>query len=591
MSSVALDSSGNIFAGASRTGGGLFVSSDDGASWRPSNAGMYTLTVGALAAAGTTIYAGAENLLRSGDDGASWMQVTPLSSISSVSSIAVRGTMVVVGTSYGGTVYVSNDSGNTFQRSGAGIAAAVNVEIVGAVILCATEQGIYRSVDCGATFTRVSGINANQANITLHCDGVSTCYANASTTVLDGGALLKSTDAGATWAPLGMPNTRVVAVSDSGVAYVNNGTSGALVRSDDGGASWIPVSWPPSSCGIPFTTHGDEVFAPCEDGVYLSRDKATTWSAATGSTKGAISGYTDGLVVDRSPTASGTDGDIYMDAAAGLLRSSDDGANWHIVFPSAEPYYIPYGCVITGHGAVECLGGEGDALWRSPDHGATWTTVQVNPPNTPGPMRIQGEVIGNAGSVVYAGGSLGLARSDDDGQTFQLLPGSPSAPTLQVLQHSGHVLVQSTSGTFRSSDKGVSWQPLTFFPMPVFEQASGRLLYIEVGGSARYSDDEGDTWTYFPTNSLSGSGGKMGADGTGRLVLIIAAAINPFTNLGRPAVTYTSTDGGANWEVMNPQIPNPNLANFAVDTRGRLLAATAGGLYRLDASGTGAISP
>jgi photosystem II stability/assembly factor-like uncharacterized protein len=581
VGAVAMDGAGNVFAGL-RSGGGLFVSSDDGASWHPSNAGMYTLDVDVVTATGSTVYVGAGNVLRSVDDGASWLQVTPLSSVGEVSAIAARGSIVAAGSSYDGTLYVSADGGQTFTQRYTGIGESVDIEILGTVILCATADGVVRSTDSGMTFGPAPGITAGAA--TLHCDGVSTCYAGANNTSTPATTvLLKSTDAGATWAPLGMNNVRIAAVTDSGTAYVNDGTSGDLIRSDDGGSSWTTVSWPHASCAIPFAARGDKVFAACVGGVYRSDDKAASWTAASGSAAtGAISGHVSGVMVDTSSTALGADGDIYMNADA-LYRSTDDGETWQVMVPYAEPYYVPFGCFVTGQGALECLDDQGP-LVRSTDHGVTWQTIAVNPPGTPGPMQVQVSLAANLGSTVYAGGSEGMARSDDDGLTFQLLNGSPQATALQLL-HNGHLLVQGATQTFRSVDQGVTWKALAnYLQLPVLEDASGRL--VDVSGS-QYSIDEGDSWTFFPGGGrLPSSRIKASAiDGSGRLVAIVAPGANPFTNLGQPPVTYTSTDGGTTWTLLQPQIPNPEVNAFAVDRKGRLLAATAGGLYRLDPAG------
>jgi photosystem II stability/assembly factor-like uncharacterized protein len=583
VGSVALDAAGNVFAGLTTTGGGLFVSSDDGASWQPSNAGMYSLDVGTVAASGSTVYVGAENVLRSLDHGVSWLQATPLPSVGAISAIAARDSMVAAGSTYDGTLYVSADGGQTFARRYTGTWATVDIEILGPIILCATENGVVRSTDSGMTFGPAPGITQGAA--TLHCDGVMTCYAGANnSSTLGQTALLKSTDAGATWAPLGMTNARIVAVTDSGTAYVNDGTSGKLLRSDDGGTTWATVTWPPASCAIPFAARGDKAFAACVGGVYRSNDKAATWTAASGSAAtGAISGPVSGVMVDSSAGALGADGDIYMNANA-LSRSTDDGQTWQVMVPYAEPYYIPGGCFVTGQGALECLDDQGP-LVRSTDHGVTWTTIAVNPPGTPGAMQIQVSLAANAGSVVYAGGLEGMARSDDDGLTFQLLKGSPHATAMQVL-HDGHVLVQGTGQTYRSVDQGVTWQTLaTIVRLPIIEDATGRL--VDVSGF-HYSTDEGDTWTYFSgAGQLPSSRIQAAAlDGSGRMIAIVAPGVNQFTSLGQPPSTYTSTDGGATWKMLVPQIPNPVVSGFALDKKGRLLAATAGGLYRLDVAGT-----
>jgi len=121
----------------------------------------------------------------------------------------------------------------------------------------------------------------------------------------------------------------------------------------------------------------------------------------------------------------------------------------------------------------------------------------------------------------------------------------------------------------------------------VVEDASGRILYIDDGGVTRYSTDEGDSWNAYPAPTLPSSAGVPTIDGTGRLVIVLAPLAVPSDTMGQPPMTYTSTDDGATWSLLTPQIPNANVFGYAVDKRGRLLAATGGGLYRLDGSAGG----
>jgi photosystem II stability/assembly factor-like uncharacterized protein len=243
-------------------------------------------------------------------------------------------------------------------------------------------------------------------------------------------------------------------------------------------------------------------------------------------------------------------------------------------------------------------------LVRSTDHGQTWETIAINPPGTSGPM-IYNDVVESYGSTVYVGSDIsgGMARSDDDGLTFQPLAGSPNPSVLQILSD-GHVLVDTSGlGVYRSVDSGVTWQFLTsvtYFRLPVLEDASGRLVYIDDGGVTRYSTDQGDSWNEYPNPTLPSAGGLPVVDGTGRLVVDLAPMAAMNATFGPPAMTYTSTDGGATWTSLIPQLPNPYLigtirragyangiTGFAVDKQGRLLAATAGGLYRLDGLSAG----
>src|SRR4029079_678560 len=111
----------------------------------------------------------------------------------------------------------------------------------------------------------------------VRCDGATTCYAAAHTTTswTDPLALLKSTDAGATWTKLSAapsPIGSVLAISDTGSVYVSSSTM--IGRSDDGGATFALVHRPTTTgafepnCNGPYVARGDKLFAACPDGVY-----------------------------------------------------------------------------------------------------------------------------------------------------------------------------------------------------------------------------------------------------------------------------------------------------------------------------------
>ena len=213
---------------------------------------------------------------------------------------------------------------------------------------------------------------------------------------------------------------------------------------------------------------------------------------------------------------------------------------------------------------------------RSEDHGATWKDV----PN----LKVSVKVIANLGSVVYAGSS-GVMRSDDDGLTYQLLSGSPTVSSLQVLK-SGHILAgASLNQVYRSTDRGVTWKTLSRpFPLPVLDDGKGRLLLADADGNVSVSTDEGDTWHSIENSGLPYASmyvGPLGMDGAGRLFINdIGPAPSPYASRGE--LLYMSTDDGATWSVCPVQPPNPNLSVFVTDKKGRLLAATSGGVYRLE---------
>ncbi len=608
IAALAFDDQGALYAGAGGDNlftaspqAGIFKSADDGASWDPDGLGLGDFDVVALAAIGPAIYAGTASLMRSTDHGASWEPAGP-TSFQRFQNISGQGDVVAAGD--GSQLYVSTDTGRTFHSVATPRGGVVSLEVLGggSVILIAGSSGVFRSTDMGVTFNAVQGI-ANGSNLfaQLRCDGVRTCYAQAYVTpnASDLTAMLKSTDAGATWTVLSQTgeDIRALAISDTGSVYFA-ATFTLFWRSDDGGSTLHPIPEPAAAipvvydCGGPYVARGDKVFAGCRDGVYRSDDKGEHWQLANGSAAaGALTGAATRIFVDNSPTALGLGGDVYVNGPEGfdatgnilnvLKRSSDGGTTWQTV---ASPFGASR-CIVTPSGALECAGTSTASspsipLARSEDHGATWRSVDVPAlflPSTPG------LALASSGSVVYLADGAGLARSTDDGLTFQLLPNSPFVGSMQVLRN-GHLLVTELDGSAadRSTDQGATWQPIDDLRgLPVIEDAIGRLLRSTTG-TVEVSTDEAATWTTVsmsgvPTSPSTGQLLPLAIDGAGHLFVLGRAP-----SFNDPIRIFASADDGVSFLPMPAQIPNPNVLSFATDKQGRLLVGTAGGLFRLE---------
>ncbi|MBN1448539.1 MAG: hypothetical protein JXA28_11460 [Bacteroidetes bacterium] len=101
---------------------------------------------------------------------------------------------------------------------------------------------------------------------------------------------------------------------------------------------------------------------------------------------------------------------------------------------------------------------------------------------------------GSAGAL-YAAGSTGLFRSDDDGQSWQLSAlGGVDVRT--VHQSGAGTLFAGIGGMLlRSTDGGETWQDTLFADVaPLFEHSSGA-LFCGSGGKAYVSTDDGRSWT------------------------------------------------------------------------------------------------
>ncbi len=199
---------------------------------------------------------------------------TLVAGVARTSSLGGRGgpQIGMLRTTNGGTNWtVINGAGVLTNRAVVGVAAR------GAVLMAATDNGLYRSTDTGAAFTLLSGA----AGSGLPAGRISDLAADAANnarlyaSVLSGAArgVYRSTDTGATWAKVsdaavdavitaggGSPRTEIAvgAASQVFVAIVgSNGRFADVFRSADGATGWTALGVPTTAeqNGVLFGVH------------------------------------------------------------------------------------------------------------------------------------------------------------------------------------------------------------------------------------------------------------------------------------------------------------------------------------------------
>jgi photosystem II stability/assembly factor-like uncharacterized protein len=111
---ITIDSSGTIYAAWDT----LFVSSNDGASWKPLWSGKAWIYSILSLANGDVFVGAATGVFRSTDFGNSWTQVGPSCT---VSWLVINSSGQIFAATYGGGVYVSRDSGATWAELNSGL--------------------------------------------------------------------------------------------------------------------------------------------------------------------------------------------------------------------------------------------------------------------------------------------------------------------------------------------------------------------------------------------------------------------------------------------------------------------------------------
>jgi len=145
-----------------------------------------------------------------------------------------------------------------------------------------------------------------------------------------GFGIMRSSDGGATWANVGsgVLGTRSVSAivfdpQNNSVVLAGGAGGGSVVRSANGGQSWTTVTGGGGGITtINWNSDGTVVWAGTESGVLLrSNDRGLTWSSVS------VSGASGELHVAPSKTTPGT---LYVLASSSqkVLRSIDSGANW-----------------------------------------------------------------------------------------------------------------------------------------------------------------------------------------------------------------------------------------------------------------------
>jgi hypothetical protein len=483
--------------------------------------------------------------------------------------------------------YASADNGDTWQPLGivAGPDKVVSsIASVGGIILTSTGNGLYRSGDGGRSFDYVAipdsvGASNPPEPGTPRPSIVANYVASIGNTFFAGMArgLLRSTDFGRTWEPvlttqrqiinrdtrtLNVSGQRIVAgmvrgafiSNDAGASWtaLNTSTAGiganqmviagqfvmarltsnnSLVRTGVIGGEWQPVSsfvLPPNERLDCLGALGTDFLAGGGFGVSRSTDVGLTWASSnSGLTAQAVSTlFTRGTRVLAGTTA-------------GIFYSSDRGATWQTA---------------TGFASTSVT-----AFAEAPRASIAASTSALATPVTP---------VAPA-STFLAATDVGIMRSADEGQTWELLPQLRDAQLLSLTADNANVYAGTFEmGIFRSADGGTTWRQVSGAritdPVRSMVANSSRILATH-GTNVVLSSDGGARWT----TVLPGSDGVLAVAVAqrGRVAYAIRRTLQP--TLGSLAGVYRSLDSGFTWDRMNTTFPSSRVKSIL--TAGSLL--------------------
>ena len=506
QTNVIFEADNIVYAGTETQG--VYRSTDNGSSWVPANAGIERASISDIIASGSNLLAAAKsacpsylNIFKSTDNGATWSGTSGLAG-NVVHSFVIKGTSVWA----------------TFAA-------------------LPKNSGLARSTDNGNTWQVVPSIITNAGEAIVSDNAI---------IVAEDNFIWRSTDDGMSWDVVEQfALTGIGSFAKAGTNLFGAARTG-IQTSTDNGASW---NFEPFSNGAySFSSSGSTIYLGSNSKVFKSTDLGATWiDVSIGLGNGGI----QALLYDGSTIFAGTPADI-----AGIYRSTNGGANWE---PAAAG--LPVASLIRGQiafGPYVFAGTEGDGIYRSSDHGNTWTKTDVNNSLLAHQLVFAFCAKDNA---LYAGAGNGIYKSTDGGITFQrTLNGFP--PNINVTAYSltvssGNILAavnvsfspsQSLEGIFYSPDDGSNWHQANLPLQPTFVSAVASdgtsLAFAGVYGQSfsvtglYQSTDAGTTW-FSRTDVLQVDIERLAVKGSN----VLASTL--FTG-------FFSTDFGETWGSSTP---------------------------------------
>ncbi|MBI1763436.1 MAG: hypothetical protein HYR56_18580 [Acidobacteria bacterium] len=563
----ALAGSGNNFYAAGN--GGVYLSTDGGATWTLRNNGMTFSVIQALALDGGKIYAGTQQgtaaqneVWMSEDNALNWKKLGngiaadfPTGFSNRIYEMAVAGgKLFAVGTT-GVIMFDGTKWSTVFQ--GTNITSFFSIAASGNTLFAGSwYHGIARSTDGGATWAFANnGLNSRQVGGIYRANGV--IYAGTTRGVMI------SCDEGQTWTQTTAPIVECYSILPfDGKVFA--GFAGGVAYTADQGQTWTVI---PASSGIGggfvfrLLNIGNALYAGINNattgGVFRTMDGGQTWTALN-------NGLTSRNVFDLAATSTAL---FASTTGAGVFRSTDGGQNW-VAVNNGLPSLTIVGLAAVKDTVVAAV--IGNTLYRSTDNGQTWRQPEggAMPTGT-------GWLIDAAGGNFYASNfsASGALRSTDEGRTWQYVnAGFDARWGIRWFADGGTLYAGTPNGVYVSN--GLVNRAATVSAASFTPRIADKSIVAAFGRDLA-TRDASATSLPLPTN-LGGTTVKVrDSNGVERLAPLFAVAAEQ-VNYQVPAGTAAGT--------ASVIITNAN----GISATGEFnIAATAPALFALTANGAG----
>jgi photosystem II stability/assembly factor-like uncharacterized protein len=432
----------------------VYFSSDNGATWETNSydPGLVSLRSLEIGPDGTFFSVGydARFAFRSTDRGTTRTALRPEATDTTLTSISVLddGT-VYLGTRRG--ALRSTDGGDTWTAFGLNDLAVFDfIRAEPGTLLAATKDAVYRRDEASGTWqTSSAGIlRWNIYALAQEPDGDVLASAN-----FLGGDLSRTSDRGETWEQVAsFFSIETLSVAPDGTIYAG-GTRGKFVndlhRSTDGGRSWTALGLRNRNIDALVRTQEGTLLAgsgQSTEGLYRSTDDGDDWQLVLEERARALLETEGGTLYASTLDDDAVDHHNRVDSI--LYRSTDDGASWtQTDLQDAAPVALAAsGGAIFATNRTQVL--------RSTDDGDSWPVVYE------AASRVRALQAASNGDL-FAGTGEGVLRSSDGGDTWRSIAEWPRTRRESkhplLIGRQGYVYTGVRNrGVFRSSEPAIS---------------------------------------------------------------------------------------------------------------------------------------
>jgi uncharacterized repeat protein (TIGR01451 family) len=552
------------------TEGGLYTSTDNGASWQLSNVVPQIDAIYSIYLApneiilGTSAYNYAETALegftlRSTDSGATWTR-TPIPFLGWELSVQLYhrsgNRLYIEGEFY---VYYSEDNGvNWVETAVNNDFYATDWAIQGANIVATGGYEFTKSTDGGTTWSAIDTLSNYTESIFLEGNLIiASSYNNF---------LQVSNDFGQTWTVVIVDkyvNASTITRAQDGNLYCK---TNFLQKSTDNGLTWQTLT----AATIYYTQindfeiDGSEFIFALQYGMAKTIPNDTLWTPMNTGLK--VSKIYD-IEVDYHNW-------LYTSANFLLYRSKNQGASWEVVSTPQNGY--PYEILLAGDTIIV---EKSSTLLMSINSGISWTEINQSPFYTSGNIKL----INNR---LYMGDYGAIYSTDNFGITWDtihvLASNGSNWDEVQDFLFINNVMYIILNGgdVLKSSDGGVNWTLLHTLFSPGAHNGN-KLLYTNnklyaIGRLETFvSQNLGTTWT-----ELGNTGLPTDQWGSSIAINAIIAVDNllyatvPFNGV------FISINGGETWQAFNSGLGNIRGRNLAYADGNVYVGTSTGGVWR-----------